>query len=76
VCNFATPNQLIGGDGISSPVSGGVQLRFAGIFSVIASGESLATVADTCWSSTVLRVKTASWEGGVADVVNESYTLW
>ena len=73
VCNFATLAQLIEDEGVSGPISSGIEPCFPGMFILNASAGFGEAAAGACWFGTGLRVKTAGWEGGVALVMNEAY---
>jgi hypothetical protein len=72
-CNFATLPQFIAGDRVASPISSGMRLLFAGMFTRNASANAGEAAAGGCWSCTILRV-IAAGGGGVAGVVNEACT--
>ena len=73
ICNFATPDQLIGGDGVPGSVSCGAQASFPGILGSIASGDSREAATEVCRPGLGLRGKTIGWKAGAADVVNRAY---
>lgn len=58
ICNFATPDHLIEGDGVLSPVSCGAQSCFPGILGSVALGDSREAATEVCWPDANLRGKT------------------
>jgi hypothetical protein len=60
-CNFATLNQLFGGDAVAGRNWCGVRWPFEDMVAGIASAESEEAVAGGCWLGAELGAKTAEW---------------
>src|SRR5215467_14188955 len=64
ICNFATPDGLIEGDGVTGPVSYSAPPCFPGIFAAVASADSGVIVTENCGPGAIFPMKTVEWEGG------------